>query len=281
MEKRMSRKLMDRNNFMGWEHPGTALVTGAPAGIGESFARKLASQGFDVILVARRRDRLEKLACSLQREHNIVAEVCVADLSKTDDVERIEKKIAEAPTLDVLVNNAGFGVAGKFFEVPLEKELEMKTVHLDAPIRLTRAAVPGMMQRRRGVIIQVSSLSSFFRMPGSVMYNSTKACIREFSASLAIELCESGVKVQALCPGFTHTEFQSATDYSYRGFDGSVIPKALFMNAEDVVQQSLSAVRKNKVIFIPGFKNRCLLWFLNTWMGKKLGMGKLKKSGRI
>ena len=266
---------------MGWENPGAALVTGASAGIGESFTRNLASQGFDLILVARRRERLEELAYILRQEYNIGVEVCVADLSKPDDVERIEKKIAETAALDVLVNNAGFGVPGKFIEVPLEKELEMKRLHIDTPIRLTRAAVTGMVQRHRGVVILLSSLSSFFTMPGSVMYNSTKACLRAFSAALAMELFESGVKVQALCPGFTHTEFLSSLDKRYRGFDKSVIPKALFMKADDVVRQSLSAVRKNKAVFIPGFKNRCLLWFFNTWIGKRIGMKKLKKSGRI
>jgi len=273
--------LLKRNNLMKWENPGVALVTGASAGIGESFARKLASQGFNLIIVARRKERLHKLATFLQQEHGITVEVVAADLSKQNDVVKIEKKIAETQTLEVLVNNAGFGVAGKFIEAPIEKELEMSAVHVDAAIHFTRAAVTHMVQRGWGIIINLSSLASFFPIPGGVMYSATKAFLKEFSISLAIELLGTGVRVQALCPGFTHTEFHSVRDYKDRGFDKSVVPKAMWMEADEVVRQSLAAVRKNKVVLIPGFKNRCLLFFLNTWFGKRIAKKRLKKMGRM
>jgi short-subunit dehydrogenase len=266
---------------MRWGNPGVALVTGASAGIGRSFACILAEQGFDLILVARRKERLCELARCARRTYGAAAEVLAADLSDPEDVEKVVEKILGTERLDVVVNNAGFVVAGRFHTASMEKELAMKRVHVDAPVRITGAALPGMVRRGRGVVINVCSLGSFFAAPGSAMYSATKGFLRIFSAAVSIELARTGVKVQALCPGFTRTEVHSVGDYGEHSFDESIIPEFLWMDADEVVRQSLAAVRKNRIVFIPGLKNRLLLCFLRTWAGKVVAVSKLRKLGRI
>lgn len=130
----------------------------------------------------------------------------------------------------------------------------MQSVHMMTPYRLTRAALPGMLQRKRGVIINVSSLASYIYLPGSVNYSATKAYLRVFSETLATELKGTGIKIQALCPGFTHTEFHSVGNL--KDFDQSLISDGLWMFVDDVVIESLNSLQKNKIVVIPGFKNR-------------------------
>ncbi|MCK4470892.1 MAG: SDR family oxidoreductase [Anaerolineae bacterium] len=234
-----------------------ALITGASSGIGAAFARKLAAEGYDLILVARRGERLTTLATELQQRHSISAEILVADLSKQTDVEQVENRIAEMKTLDVLINNAGFGTSGKFAESDLAKQIGMIHVHVIASVRLCRAALPGMIARRRGAIINVSSLGAFIPIPGNVTYVATKRYLVTFSQALQVEMAGSGVKVQALCPGFTYTEFHDTAEFET--LDHSQIPKLMWMSAEDVVAGSLKALRRNRVVYIPGFKNRLLV----------------------
>jgi short-subunit dehydrogenase len=256
-------------------------VTGASAGIGKSFACTLAEQDFDLILVARRKDRLQELARCIRRRYDTAAEAVAADLSRPEDVGRVVEKILETEKLDVVVNNAGFVAAGRFHGVPLVRELEMKCVHIDAPVRITAAALPAMIRRGRGVIINVCSLSSYFPVPGGAMYSATKSFLRVFSSAVSRELARTGVIVQATCPGFTHTEIHSACRDGEESFDESVIPGCLWMDAEEVVRQTLAAARRNKVVFIPGLKNRLLLCFLRTWAGKMAAYPVLRKMGRV
>ena len=234
----------------------TALITGASSGIGAAFARQLAPQGFHLILVARREQRLAALAAELQGRHRISAEVLDADLSEPADVERVERRIAELESLDLLINNAGFGAPGSFAETDLATQLTMIDVHIIASVRLCRATLPGMITHRRGAIINVSSIAGLVPIPGSATYSSTKAYLNVFSEALHAELRGTGVKVQALCPGFTHTGFHDTPEH--KGFHRSGIPKALWMSAEDVAAQSLNALGRRQVIFVPSFKNRLL-----------------------
>jgi short-subunit dehydrogenase len=234
----------------------TALITGASSGIGAAFARQLATMGYDLILVARREERLAALATELGERHPIRAEVLAADLANSADVERVENRITELENLDLLINNAGFGAPGSFAEAELVTQLNMIDVHVVASMRLTRAALPGMIARRRGAIINVSSIAGMVPIPGSTTYSSTKAYLNVFSAALQAELRGTGVKVQALCPGFTHTEFHDTP--THRGFHRSRIPEAMWMSAEEVAEQSLRALRRNQVIFIPSFRNRLM-----------------------
>ena len=188
---------------------GTALVTGASLGIGEAYCRALAREGYDLILVARRRELLEKLAEELKSRLGIGAEVFPADLASDEDTARVARRIEEATDLCLLVNNAGFGVEGFFVDTDIERQLDVVRVHDLATMRLCRAALPGMIARRHGGIINLSSLAAFFPSPGNVIYSASKAFTVAFSEALSLELKGTGVRVQALCPGFTHTSFHS------------------------------------------------------------------------
>src|SRR4051794_37811116 len=222
----------------------TALVTGASTGIGEVFARRLARDGYRLILVARRQDRLDQLARELSG-----AETLVADLSLPDGLGLVEARIAAEPTLELLVNNAGFGTKGLYWETPLEAQERMHQLHVMATMRLTRAALAAMVPRARGGVINVSSVAGFGQSPNNVSYCSTKAWMNSFTEGLDLELRGAGspVRVQALCPGFTVTEFHDAMGMSRDG-----IPGWLWMRAEDVVDQSLRGLAKGKAFVIPG-----------------------------
>lgn len=236
--------------------PGTALITGASSGIGAAFARQLAARGYHLILVARREDRLAALAMELQTRHGICVEPLAADLSQIADIERVAERIVELERLHVLINNAGFGTPGQFAELNPDRQLDMINVHIVAAVRLCRAALPGMISRGQGTIINVSSMAGLLAVPGSTTYSASKAYVNIFSEALQAELAGTRVKVQALCPGFTHTEFHSRPDHA--GFSPSWIPAPLWMQPEDVAAQSLEALGRGEVIFIPGFKNRLL-----------------------
>jgi short-subunit dehydrogenase len=221
-----------------------ALVTGASSGIGEVFARRLFARGFDLVLVARRKDRLERLASELGG-----AVVLTADLSADADLRRVEQYIAEQPELELLVNNAGFGSSGRFWEAGLDVQDRMHRLHIIATLRLTHAALEVMLPRARGSIINVSSVAAFLHNPFSVSYGATKAWINSFTEALYVELRSVGspVRVQALCPGFTITEFHDVL-----GIDRRLVPNSLWMTAESVVEASLRGLEKNRLIVIPG-----------------------------
>jgi len=232
----------------------TALITGASSGIGAAFARQLAPMGYNLILVARREDRLSSLASELGERYPINTEVLAADLTSPADIERVERRIAELERLGLLINNAGFGAPGQFVETDLATHLNMIHLHVIASVRLTRAALPGMIARDRGGIINVSSIAGLVPIPGSVTYSATKAYLNVFSEALQAELTGTGVKVQSLCPGFTHTGFHDTPEH--KGFRRSRIPEAMWMSAEEVAAESLAALDRRRVVFVPGLKYR-------------------------
>ncbi|RPJ62696.1 MAG: SDR family oxidoreductase [Dehalococcoidia bacterium] len=227
-----------------------ALITGASSGIGEAYARKLASLGYDLILVARRKDLLEAIAKDLKDKFSVSVCVMPCDLAKADDMTVIEDKIRQTDNLSVLVNNAGFGFPGAFAECDEGKSLDMIAVHITAPTRLTKAALPGMITRKEGYIINVASMAAFLPSAGSVMYGATKTYLVSFSECLQIELQNSGVNVQALCPGFTRTGFHSTEELS--NIDFSYLPPFLWTSADKLVEQSWRAAGKKQTVFIPG-----------------------------
>lgn len=230
-----------------------ALVTGASSGIGEVFARKLSQKGYRVLLVARRLERLEKLAAELKN-----AEAVQADLTVDSDITKIATRIATETNLEFLVNNAGFGVPGKFFEADLEALDRMHCLHIITTERLTHAALKEMIQRGKGNIVNVSSVAGFFNTLNSNGYCATKAWINSFTECLYMDLKNSGspVRVQALCPGFTYTEFHDVIK-----IDRSRISKSLWMASEDVVEASLHGLEKNRLFVIPGWRYRLLVGF--------------------
>ena len=232
----------------------TALVTGASSGIGAAFARKLAAEGYNLVLVARRSDRLEALADELRRRHAVAVEVLPADLTIAADVERAAGRLAELPGLELLVNNAGFGVEGRFAQADISPQLAMIRLHALASVRLTHAALPGMVARGRGGVINVASLAGFMALPGAANYCATKGFLITFSRALNLELRRSGVTVQALCPGLTHTEFHA----NQRGGATTQMPEFMWMSAEAVVEASLRDLAAGRAISIPGWGNRIL-----------------------
>lgn len=258
---------MNQNqNFMNWNNPGVALITGASSGIGASYARFLSAQGFVTILIARRKERLEDLARELEHNTSNKTEVVVADLSKLEDIDSVVEKIKDLNNLDVLVNNAGFGIREYFENQPLIAITDMMFVHNIAPVLFSRAVLPGMIKQNRGVIINVSSMAAFIPRPQNVMYGSTKNFLNRFSEELQLELHDTNVKVQALCPGYTHTEI---FDGKYlKDYDPSIIPEETWMSADEVVDLSLSACQNKEVVFIPGVANQK---FIELYTNPKLG----------
>jgi short-subunit dehydrogenase len=229
-----------------------ALVTGASSGIGLTFAERLAREGYDLIVVARRKDRLDELAHLLRGAHHVAVEVLAADLTKPAALHRVEEHAAKAG-LDLLVNNAGFGNLGAFVDLDVDGEDEEIRLNVIALVRLTHAVLPGMIKRKHGAIINVSSMASFQPGPFMATYAATKAYVTSFTEALAEELRGSGVYVQALCPGFTRTEFQE------RGhIDTEMIPKLAWMTSESVVDASLAAMKSQQLICIPGIGNQVM-----------------------
>jgi short-subunit dehydrogenase len=241
---------------------GRTLITGASSGIGEVYARRLAAGGFDLALVARREERLKALADELTAAHGIQADVVAADLSKNEGVAKVTDYIEAHPDLTLLINNAGFGKRGKFVEADPEGQLDMVRVHIIATVKLTRAALTGMIQQGRGAIINVSSVAAFFPSAGGATYSASKVYLNNFSEALSAELEGTGVKVQALCPGFTYSEFHDTPEYS--DFDRKEIPGALWMPAEEVVDESLAALSGDKVIVIPGRRYQAMVATVNS-----------------
>jgi len=222
----------------------TALITGASSGIGETFARKLATRGYELVLVARREDRLQAIAGDLAG-----ATALAVDLATSDGIAEVENTISKSESLELLVNNAGFGTMGRFWTANLAGQERMLDVHIRATMRLTHSALRGMVARGRGAVINVSSVAGFGQSVGNVSYCASKAWINSFSEGLDLELRELGspVRVQALCPGFTVTEFHDSL-----GVDRKLIPGWMWMTANAVVEASLRGLERGKVIVVPG-----------------------------
>jgi short-subunit dehydrogenase len=228
-----------------------AWVTGASTGIGAAFARRLARDHFDLALVARSRERLAALATELEDGADIHCEVVAADLTVGAELRHVAAQIAADAGLALLVNNAGFGTAGRFAELDADREEAEIRLNVIALTQLTRAALPGLLAHGRGAIINVSSMAAFQPGPLNATYGATKAFVNSFTEALHEELRGTGVRVQALCPGFTRTEFQERA-----GIDVSGLPRFAWMTPEAVADASLAALARGDLICVPGFGNR-------------------------
>lgn len=234
-----------------------ALVTGASSGIGKAIAEQLAADGTRLVVVARDRDRLEALASSLAVE----VEVLVADLADSDALAWVEGRLADQDEpIDLLVNNAGFGLTGPFHGLDIARESAVVAVNITALHRLTHAAAAAMVERGGGGgILNVSSIAAFAPAPSSATYAATKAFVSSFSEALHAELVEHHVHVTALCPGFTRTEFQDRAE-----FDASDIPDMLWQTAEEVAAAGLKGVDQNRTSVVPGAMNKVGAGVLNV-----------------
>jgi uncharacterized protein len=235
----------------------TALVTGASSGLGAAFARRLAVENYDLVLVARRSDRLQELARELAARYEVGVRCMTADLADPAGVEQVEECVRSLGGLDLLINNAGFGASGVFAEADLRPQLEMIRLHVVASVRLARAALPGMIERGRGGIINVASLAALIPVPGDATYSATKAFLITFSQALHEELRGRDVRVQALCPGFMRTELHGIAGLPEA--DLARIPAPLWSQAENVAAESLRALARDQVICVPGWRNRCVV----------------------
>ncbi|MCX6571268.1 MAG: SDR family oxidoreductase [Candidatus Aminicenantes bacterium] len=233
----------------------TALITGASAGLGAEYARRLAAAGTNLVLVARRLARLDDLARELREKHAVTVETLQADLATSDGIDRVEHRLAGDETLDLLVNNAGFTGGKSFVERDAAVHMDMVQVHVATTVRLSRAVLPGMVSRGRGAIINVASIAAWSAFSGP-MYSGTKAFLVMFSENLQSELLGTGVCVQALCPGMTHTEFHEVAN-----IDKAIVPKPFWMTAEEVVRISLRRLGRG-VVCVPGWKNKVIAFLM-------------------
>jgi len=239
------------------EHKVTALVTGASAGLGAEFCRQLAARCDVIIAVARRKERLVALASELAGQ--VEMHCLQADLGTIEGVARTLESMRQQGPVDYLVNNAGFGTFGNFDASSIESQRAMVNLHIDTSITLCRAAIPFMRERGGGTIINVSSLVAFLSGKGTAVYGASKAFLNYYSQALQAELTGSGIVVQALCPGFTHTEFHD--QMAEGGFDRERIPAQMWMTAQAVVAASLAALGSGQVLVVPGEDNRAIARF--------------------
>ncbi len=235
-------------------------ITGASSGIGAVFARKLAPE-HDLLLIARRKDRLEQLQQELSSQYGCSVEIVQADLTADADLSAAAERIAGEQRLALLVNNAGFGTRGRFWEAPLETQENMHRLHVLATVRLTHSALRNLVPRDFGGIINVASVSAWVRTPGSTSYSATKSWMTAFTEGLYVELrgVQSNVTVQALCPGFTYSEFHDKMPVDRKKLAGS----AFWLTPEEVVDASLEGLRQRKLFVIPGWRYRVLTAFLS------------------
>jgi uncharacterized protein len=228
-----------------------ALITGPSAGIGYAFARALASEGYDLILVARDEQRLTNVADELASKYGVQATAERTDLTVRTDVQRIERLLASEPTVDMLVNNAGFGLGASLLDNDIEAEQRSLDVLVTAVLRLTRAVLPGMVARGSGDIVNVSSVSAYLARG---TYGAHKAWVTRFSRSMNAQYGSNALRVMAVCPGFTHTEFHSRMNA-----DTDRIPNWMWLDADDVVREALDDLRRGKSVSIPSKRWRALV----------------------
>lgn len=234
--------------------PKIALITGASAGIGASFAKLLASEGFDLVLVARDEERLQKTANKLKSEYGVSSEVLRADLTNNNDLQAVEDRLASADNpIEVLINNAGFGIKSSFLSSEISAEQDLLDVLVRAPMRLMHAVLPGMKLRNQGAIINVSSVASWST---NGTYSASKSYLTVLSESLHTELSNTNVQVMALCPGFTRTEFHQRAKMQMKG-----LPGFMWLDSEEMVAKGWQDLRAGNALSVPGWPYAILSTF--------------------
>ena len=235
----------------------TAIITGASSG--ESYSRKFASQGYNLLLIARRKEKLLEISENIKELYNSSVEILSYDLSDEDQIKNIEKEIIQRNNIYVLVNNAGFGLNEKFHITPIEKSIAMINVHILATVRLTKAVLPIMIKNNSGIIINVSSMASFIMAPNNLIYSATKSFLNTFSEHLKLELKNTNILVQSLCPGYTKTGFYDTDEY--KNINLSDVPEKLWFSVDELVEKSEKSLSNKNVIYIPGFINKLAVKF--------------------
>ncbi|HBT77257.1 MAG TPA: hypothetical protein DEB39_10125 [Planctomycetaceae bacterium] len=249
--------ILGNDSLLGRDRP-VAVITGASSGLGEEYAWQLAAAGYDLLLVARRETVLQKLQAAIEATYGIRSEPFRCNLAIPSDLARLEERIARIAALEFMVNNAGFGFDSAFPNVDIEQQCTMVQVHCIATLRLSQAALRIMCARRKGYLINVSSIAAMTFGTSVAQYCATKAYVLSLSRSLWGDAKPYGVNVQALCPGFVHTGFH-ATE-TMKGFDKSKMPGFLWLTSRYVVRKSLAAVRKKNCrdVSIPSLRYKLL-----------------------
>jgi short-subunit dehydrogenase len=250
----------------------TALITGSTAGIGAAFARRLAADGHNLVLVARDTKRLRDQATELHDRHAIEAEVLTADLATDEGIEAVVARLGDRRNpVDLLINNAGFGNKGRYLEVPMADELMMLKVHVEAVLRLTSAAAEAMRERGRGGVVNVASVAAF--VPRGT-YGASKAWVVQFTQGAARDLAGSGVRLMALCPGFVRTEFHQRA-----GMGTDNIPNWMWLDADKLVATALADLARGKTVSVPDPRYKALMGVVKVTPRGLLG-GMTSKTGR-
>ncbi|MGX9883500.1 SDR family NAD(P)-dependent oxidoreductase [Streptomyces sp. NPDC002276] len=250
----------------------TALITGSTAGIGAAFARRLAADGHNLVLVARNTARLGEQATELHDRHGIEAEVLTADLATDEGIETVAARLADRKNpVDLLVNNAGFGNKGRYLDVPMADELRMLKVHCEAVLRLTSAATEAMRERGRGGVVNVASVAAF--VPRGT-YGASKAWVVQFTQGAAKDLAGTGVRLMALAPGFVRTEFHERA-----GMGTDNIPNWMWLDADKLVAAALADLARGKSLSIPDPRYKALMGLVKITPQAVLG-GITSKTGR-
>jgi uncharacterized protein len=255
----------------------TALVTGASAGIGRAFAEQLASDGFDLVLTARRRQRLDELASALETKYGVRASVVAADLADPGAPDHIMAEVnARQIPIDVLINNAGFGIKTTFQATPWVQHAQLIQVEVTAVAHLTHLCLPGMLERGYGRIVHVASLAGLLPgAPANTLYAAAKSFLVKFTESLTAELTDTGVHVCAVCPGFTYSEF-----HDVKGTRPIVsrLPAAMWQNADQVAREGINAVMRGEVVHVTGPLNRAVAAFVQH-LPPRAARGLMRKGG--
>lgn len=229
-----------------------ALITGASGGIGYELCQQFARNNYDLILVARDQEKLKKYADECKKNHNTKSTIILKDLSSATAADEIHQQLKhEHMTVDVLVNNAGFGSYGKFSETDLKKELSMMQVNIVTLTHLTKLLLPDMLAKKSGKILNVASTAAFFPGPLMAVYYATKAYVYSFSQAIREELKNTGVSVTVLCPGPTRTGFEKKADLG-----SSKLFKKVSMDAKTVAEKAFQGLMENKPLVIPGIRNK-------------------------
>jgi short-subunit dehydrogenase len=239
----------NRPDGLSQEGVRRALITGATAGIGAAFTRRLVAEGYDAVLVARDGQRLAGFAAELSDRSGRTIEILPADLSTDDGCAAVEARLAGNDPVDLLVNNAGIGLNRSFLHSTLADETRLLRLNVHAVLRLTMAALPGMIARNRGAVINVSSVAGFGPVAPGSTYPASKAWVTNFSESVALSVRRHGVRVMALCPGFTRTEFHDRA-----GINTSKTPGWMWLRAEDVVDAALRDLSRGRFVSVPDWR---------------------------
>ncbi len=252
------KKKKERENFLEWNDPGFAIITGAAAGIGAEYARELYKQGFSLFLIDKRGEKLSTFVKEIEANKSQTIKTYICDLSIFHEVEQLVYHLTKISNIDILINNAGFSTLGYFENNSIKTSLNMIYVHNIAPIYFTRIVLPKMISQQRGAIVNVSSMGAFTPAPQTVIYGATKQFLIGFSKALSLELKDTNIKIQVLCPGITKTDIYSYGDWD--NFDFSKVPpEEDWMSPQNVVKQSLDKLKKGKLIVIPGRINRFIV----------------------